>query len=79
VFARTFPSGQPPVGWGHDVITDFEHGLDHFNMTATGLTFAALSISQQGTDTLISDAASGSSILLSNQSAATFSASDFYF
>jgi hypothetical protein len=79
MFARTFPGGQPPVGWGNDTITDFEHGLDHLNMTGTGLSFPDLSISQQGANTLIADPASGSSILLLNHNAATFSASDFYF
>jgi hypothetical protein len=48
-------------------------------MTGTGLSFPDLSISQQGADTLIADPASGSSILLLNHNAATFSASDFYF
>ena len=79
VFARTLVSGQPPVGWGSDVVTDFERGRDHLNLSGSGLTFASLTIAQQGADALIVEPESGSSIVLLNQNAALLAASDFYF
>jgi Ca2+-binding RTX toxin-like protein len=79
IFPRTLVSGQPTVGWGTDVITDFEHGRDHLDLSGSGLSLSSLTIVQQNADTLITEAETNSSILLLNQSAAELGSSDFYF
>jgi Ca2+-binding RTX toxin-like protein len=79
IFTRSLASGQPPVGWGEDIITDFERGRDHLNLSGSGLTFSSLTIAQQGSDALIVESESQSSVLLLNQNASLLKSSDFYF
>ncbi|MEQ1809225.1 MAG: M10 family metallopeptidase C-terminal domain-containing protein [Terricaulis sp.] len=67
-------------GWGSDLVTDFQNGLDQFDMTAlagSGVTsIANLTITTQGADALISW--NGNSILVQN-AAGQIDASDFIF
>jgi Ca2+-binding RTX toxin-like protein len=70
--------------WGHDVISDFEDGLDLLDFRNSGaygapITFASLTITQQGTNTLIVGPHDGESILLLNRPVATVTAADFIF
>ncbi|MEQ1809226.1 MAG: calcium-binding protein [Terricaulis sp.] len=68
------------AGWGSDLITDFQNGLDQFDMTAlagSGVTsIANLTITAQGADALISW--NGNSILVQN-AAGQIDSSDFIF
>ncbi|NVJ97967.1 MAG: hypothetical protein HWE25_07440 [Alphaproteobacteria bacterium] len=66
------------ANWGADVIRDFEVGGDILDMSASGLTFADLSIVQSGDNTVISDG-SGNSITLWNVTATDIDAGSFSF
>lgn|GEM_PF-867171 len=61
------------AGWGHDTITDFDGNTDQIDLSATGLTFNNLTVTQQGGDALVSDGG-GNSILIRNFSAASVDA-----
>jgi Ca2+-binding RTX toxin-like protein len=68
----------PDAGsWGADKISDFEHGVDHVDLRGFGLSFASLSMSQAGANTVVSAAGLGSITFLNNASA--FTAADFIF
>jgi hypothetical protein len=46
-WARSVPCADVLVfgpGWGHDIVTDLEPGLDRLDLAATGLTLADLGI-----------------------------------
>jgi len=65
-------------GWGTDLITDFESGIDHISFYNTGLSFSDLTIAQDGDDVVISVLA-GDSIRLSGASVSDIDESDFTF
>jgi serralysin len=71
--------------WGSDRILDFEDGVDLLDFRNSGayggsaITFADLTISQEGADVLILGPHYGESILLLNRSAAIITSSDFLF
>ncbi len=62
----------------HDIITDFEDGIDKIDLTGSGLVFGNFTISQQGVDTLVSRNASHD-ILLQNIVATDITVADFIF
>jgi Ca2+-binding RTX toxin-like protein len=68
------------AGWGSDLLTDFQNGSDHFDMTALAgsgvMSIGDLTISAQGADALISW--NGNSILIQN-AAGQIDSSDFIF
>ena len=66
------------VNWGVDTVTDFTQGEDVLDLTASGLQFADLAITQVGADTHIADG-NGNTITLQNFSATNLTASDFVF
>ena len=43
------------AGWGSDTVFDFEDGLDMLDLSQSGLAFADLTITQSGSDTIISE------------------------
>ena len=61
--------------WGNDTITDFVVGEDQLDIAGTGLSFADLTITSSGGDTLITHL--GDSVML--QGVATIGESDFVF
>ncbi len=63
-------------GWGADRIADFEDGIDKIDLSATGLVFADLSITQAGGGTVIADG-TGNSITLDTILASMIDAGDF--
>jgi serralysin len=71
--------------WGNDVVLDWEDNVDFLDFRNSGafggsaITFADLTISQQGADVLIQGPHWGESILLLNRSAAIITSSDFLF
>jgi Ca2+-binding RTX toxin-like protein len=74
-------------GWGQDTVWGFEDSgttadnLDYFHMQASGgASFAQLTISQQGADTLVTYTAQPSNtILIKNTLASNITANDFLF
>ena len=66
-------------GWGTDVIEDFIDGVDTIDFSGLGLTFAGLTVTQNGPDVLISDGGTNGSILLLATTTAVIDASDFLF
>ncbi len=66
------------AGWGKDTVSDFEDGRDVLLLSGTGLAFADLTITQVGSNTLIT-AEGENSILLSNIQTAVIDAFDFNF
>lgn len=66
------------AGWGDDVVTDFDAAGEMLDLSATGLTYASLTLTQSGSDTLIEDG-SGNSILLQSVSTSGISQADFVF
>ena len=62
----------------HDIITDFADGQDLIDLTGSGLVFSDFTITQQGTDTLVSRNASHD-ILLQNITAIDITVADFVF
>jgi Ca2+-binding RTX toxin-like protein len=65
--------------WGQDRIVDFERGVDLIDLRGNDLTFAELTVTQQGADVLVSSAEFGASILISNLQAANLAVTDFLF
>lgn len=65
-------------GCEDDRITDFELALDKLRIEVEGLSFGALTISAQGSDTLI-DYGNGDTILLDNVASVDLSVDDFIF
>ncbi len=66
------------VGWDDDVVTDFDAAGEVLDLSATGLTYASLTITQSGSDTLIEDGL-GNSILLQGVATTEISQTDFSF
>ena len=64
--------------WGDDTVTDFEDGIDMFDMRDSDLNFSDLTITQSGSDTLIEDG-SGNSITLTGITSTDITADDFIF
>ncbi len=64
--------------FGADTITDFEDGLDLINFKDSGLSYADLTISNNGQDKVI-DAGSGNTLTLTGQASASIDAADFSF
>ena len=64
--------------FGEDVITDFEDGADLLDLSAGGLEFADLTITQDGLDVLIEDGL-GNSITLLGITSSDITADDFFF
>ncbi len=65
-------------GWGHDVVTDFKHGVDKLNFHDAGVTDkAGLGIAMVGADTVISFG--DNDIVLQAVQMAKLTASDFVF
>jgi Ca2+-binding RTX toxin-like protein len=64
------------TNWGADRIADFENGTDLVDLTATGLGYGDLTITQSGADTLIADGA-GNTITLVATLATLIDAADF--
>ena len=64
--------------FGNDTITDFEDTVDLLDFSSSTLTFADLTITQNGDDTLIEDA-DGNSITLSGITSTDITADDFIF
>ena len=65
-------------GWGTDEITDFNASLEKLDLSATGQTFADLTITSAAADTLITDL-SGNTITLTGVNASAIDATDFIF
>ncbi len=63
--------------WGDDTITDFEDGLDLLDFTGAGLTFADLTISASGGDTLI-ETSTGNSVTITGINPANITALDLF-
>jgi Ca2+-binding RTX toxin-like protein len=66
------------LGWGADVVTDFQDGQDLFDLRGTGLTFASLSFVAQGGGTLIT-VSGGGSILVAGVATGLLGTADFLF
>jgi Ca2+-binding RTX toxin-like protein len=66
------------TGWGHDIIVDFEDGVDLIDLRGSGVAFARLSIGQSGSGVLVS-LADSSTILLNNLAKMQLTDSDFLF
>jgi len=66
------------TGWGHDIIQDFEDGVDLIDLRGSGVSFDQLSISQSGSDVLVG-LGDGSTILLNSLAAMQLTVSDFLF
>lgn len=66
------------AGWGNDTIADFAQGEDKLDLSASGLAFGHLTITDSAGNTVISDG-NGNSITLAGISAASVSATDFLF
>ncbi|MBL4837102.1 MAG: VCBS domain-containing protein [Kordiimonadaceae bacterium] len=66
------------ANWGTDTITDFDSSNEILDLSATGLLFTDLTITQSGLDTLIEDS-SGNSILLENTAVTDIDQADFTF
>jgi Ca2+-binding RTX toxin-like protein len=62
--------------WGHDVVQDFEDGVDLIDFRGSGVHFDDLSITQSGSGVLVAYE-DGSSILLNNLALAQVTVSDF--
>lgn len=64
--------------WGHDIVTDFQNGLDIFNISGASVSdISQLTISQVGNDTLVEGFLK--SILILNTDASLINSSDFIF
>lgn len=63
--------------WGNDVIEDFEDGFDLMDLSSQGLNFEALTITQSGSDTIITY--NGDSITLTGMDSSQISGDDFIF
>ena len=66
------------TNWGTDMVGDFTDGEDMLDLSSTSLQFTDLTITQNGTDTMITEAG-GNSILLIGVIATDLTASDFMF
>lgn len=66
------------VNWGADTVTDFTKGEDALDLSATGLQFADLTITQVGSDTLI-EGGNGNQITLTGVTASSIDETDFTF
>ncbi len=66
------------AAWGIDTVTDFVVGAETLDLSATGLQFADLTITQVGAHTEVTDAG-GNKIILQNTTASTITAADFVF
>lgn len=64
--------------WGNDTVTDFEDGIDLLDFSASSLTFNDLTITQNGSDTLVEDGL-GNSIILTGITSTDITADDFIF
>ena len=64
--------------WGMDTITDFEKGLDHLDLRATGLGYGDLQFATSGTSTIVHVAGFGDVTILNTVSTG-LAASDFWF
>jgi Ca2+-binding RTX toxin-like protein len=64
--------------WGMDTITDFEKGLDHLDLRATGLGYGDLQFATSATSTIVHVAGFGDITIL-NTVPTGLSASDFLF
>lgn len=66
------------AAWGDDTVTDFEDGSDTLDLSDTSLTFADLTVTQSGSDTIVADA-DGNSITLTGLTSTDITADDFIF
>jgi hypothetical protein len=66
-------------GWGHDLIEDFQNGLDRLDFAATGLGFADLSVSADGVDALLAFDGVTDTLRLAGVDAGLIDSSDFLF
>ncbi len=67
------------ASFDQDIITDFEDGIDKIDLTGSGLVFGDFTVSQQGTDTLVSLANDSHDILLRNIVETNITSEDFIF
>jgi Ca2+-binding RTX toxin-like protein len=65
--------------WGNDTITDFENNVDVIDFRGSGETISDLTLTQQGSDVLISTLDHTSSILIQHLQLAQITSADFLF
>lgn len=66
------------LGWGADIIGDFEDGIDVIDLSVTGLSFGDLDITQSSSDVMVSDGF-GNSIRVDDMLSTDINALDFLF
>ena len=65
------------LGGGNDTVADFENGIDKIDASALATSFAGMTVTQNGSDAVLSFGAGSPTLRLQNTSAASVDASDF--